>query len=52
MTDLVQDELHRPIVFVCHSLGGIVIKQVGFSFARLPKIFLTTAIGSRCCGDR
>ena len=27
VTDCVQDN-NRPLIFICHSLGGIVVKQV------------------------
>ena len=31
-----QDET-RPLIFICHSLGGIVVKQVKFNLE--PKIY-------------
>lgn len=28
MTDLRPQEINRPLIFLAHSLGGIVVKQV------------------------
>jgi predicted alpha/beta hydrolase family esterase len=48
---MLEQEQERPLIFIAHSLGGIVVKQVrNYTFDPLKKdVKVTEQYGRHCC---